>query len=131
MKRKCLEIRSFENNQLYVDEESHEEILAFASQHEKKFRHIVELILRNISTTDIFGKEEISKETKHVWAIKFKSKYIGNARIYCFVLECAPNHRHIVMCELYEQKKTTKLTQVIKNIIEKISTYEYDLNCGP
>lgn len=119
---------------LYVDKENAENILSFLQKddkYKKKFQYVVQLLIEGNETSDIFGKEGISKDVQDVYAIKlFKGG--DNSRIYCKTYELEDGSFHIIMAGLLEKKKSQKLTQKIKNLITKVSNYEYDIeNVNP
>ena len=50
-----------------------------------------------------------------------------NDRIYCKELTLNDKTFVIIAAELLEKKKTQKLNEKIKNLIYKVSSYEYEL----
>jgi hypothetical protein len=50
-----------------------------------------------------------------------------NDRIYCKEINTTDGTFIVVCAVLYETKKSTKLTQEQKNIIEKIGGYKYEI----
>jgi len=95
-------------------------------QHKKKFNHIAEIILNRIRNTDLYDKEEINKKCKGVTAMKF-FKNSSNDRIYCKEQTLADKTFVIITAELFEHKKTQKIKQKNKNLIEKVAEYEYEI----
>ena len=91
-----------------VDADNAETILAYITQdarHEKKFRHIVELIINGLRNTELYDKEEINDRVKGVTAMKlFKGQ--ENDRIYCKEFTTAGKTFVVVAAELREKKKS-------------------------
>ena len=113
---------------LYIDAENARSIMDVLESNEryiKKFKYVVYIILNEQPTKDIFGKEAISNATKDVYAIKlFKGS--ENTRIYCKTYD-VDGEFHIIMGEILARKKSQKLTKEIKKIIEKVGSYEYEI----
>lgn len=128
MQRKAIVIRKSKDGKrcLCVDLEHHESILEYAKNHQKKFNHIVKIILENLRIPDLYDKEEINKKAKGITAMKF-FKGRSNDRIYCKEFTQKDKIFTVVAAELFEKKKTQKNTQKIKNIINKIAKYEYEV----
>ena len=113
-----------------VDAENAPEILAYITRdkrHEKKFRHIVELILNGLRNTELYDKEEINDKAKGVTAMKlFKGQ--ENDRIYCKEYTTEEGKVFVVVAaELHEKKKTQKNAHKEINLIETVAGYEYEL----
>jgi hypothetical protein len=112
-----------------VDAQNAEALLAYITQdarHEKKFRHIVELILNGLRNTELYDKEAINDQAKGVTAMKlFKGQ--ENDRIYCKEFTTAGKTFVVVAAELREKKKSQKNKQTEINLIETVATYEYEL----
>ncbi len=111
-----------------IDKQNEKEILAYVNQsdrHRKKFRHILELILGGHRNSDLYDKEDIDDKCENVTAMKF-FKGQENDRIYC-VEQRTDGIFIIVAVELYEKKKSQKLTKKEIPIIQKIANYEYEI----
>jgi hypothetical protein len=127
--RTFIHIESSKNGDrhLYVDAANSREILEFIqsdSRVAKKFKHISLLILEHTWTKDIFEHEPINDEAHGVYAMKLK---VGlNPRIYCKTYENESGF-HIILSELFRHKATTKLTKELRNIIQKVGSYEYQI----
>lgn len=129
MKRKALIIKRSENGKrcLAVDEENANELLRFFKQdlrYKKKFNHIADLILENHKNTELYDKEEPSKECKGVRAMKF-FKGQDNARVYCKEISRNDKTFIVIAAELLERKKKNKLGEQELNIIKRVAKYEY------
>jgi predicted transcriptional regulator len=112
-----------------VDLETWEIISEYVSRnakHIKKFNYIVGIILKRLRNTDVYDKEEINKKSKGVTAMKF-FKGQSNDRIYCKEQTLKNKTFVVVTAELFENKKTQGINQKIKNIIEKVGSYEYEI----
>ncbi len=130
MKRTAIKIRSSDDGkrELYVDAENSKKILAYLHQdrrHAKKFRFIADIILNGLRNTELYDKEEINERSKGITAMKF-FKGQENDRLYCKEITRGDKIFVIIMIELRLKKKSQKLTQKEKNIIEKIGDYEYE-----
>jgi hypothetical protein len=93
---------------------------------QKKFNYIVNLILENIKMTDLYDKEDINNKATDVTAMKF-FKGGSNDRIYCKEETLDDKTFIVIICELFEKKKSQKNKQVHNNIINKIAKYEYEI----
>lgn len=129
MKRGCELLISVEEfkREIYIDIGNKEEILNYLYQderHLKKFRFITELILRGIKNNIVYGTEAINFNSKRITAMKF-FKGQENDRIYCQDFVNSSGKQVVIMCFLYEKKKTKKINQELRSIINKIAFYEY------
>lgn len=92
----------------------------------KKFRYIVDLILRNIRNTELYDKEDINGACKDVYAMKlFKNGQ--NARLYCKQQKTSTGTLYVIVGELLEKKKNNRVHNEEKALITKVSTYEYEI----
>ena len=131
MKRKAIIIRTNEDKTIAicVDVKNADEILGYINQserHIKKFRHICDLILSRLKNRELYDKEEINSKCKGVTAMKF-FKGQTNDRIYCKEQTLKDKTFVVITSELFEKKKTRKVTEKIKNVIEKVGSYEYEI----
>jgi hypothetical protein len=111
-----------------IDKQNEEEILSYVNQsprHLKKFRHILQLILEGHKNTNLYDKEDINEKSKNITAMKF-FKGQENDRIYC-VEQKADGIYIIVAVEVYEKKKSQKITKKEIPVINKIANYEYKI----
>ncbi|WP_317195096.1 hypothetical protein [Algoriphagus oliviformis] len=136
MKRKAELIKISEDGKkaFYLDTENSGEIKAFLESdpaNKKKFRTALELILNHRAPRDLYDKEDFEKGCEQVTAIKlFKGK--KNPRIYCQQYTDGDTERFVIIgVELLEKKKSQQLTAAEKNIIRRVSKYEYDLSPTP
>jgi len=132
VERRAVLIRESENGKkaFYLDEENSDKIFAFLKEdpaNAKKFKTALELILNHKAPRDLYDKEAIEKGCEHITAIKlFKGK--KNPRIYCQQYSDGQTEQFVIVgVELLEKKKSQKLTEKEKNIIRRISKYQYDL----
>ena len=131
MKRKCKILISSKDGKraIFLDEENSEEIRAYIDRddrHRNKFRTISNIILEGLRNSNLYDKEDINHKCKDVTAMKF-FKGQENDRIYCKEVHSTSGTHIVVAAILYEKKKTTKLTQKQKNIIEKVGGYNYEI----
>ncbi len=132
MKRKAVIFKKSDDGRrcVAVDSENATAILAYIQQdnrHEKKFRHIVSLILEGHRNTELYDKEEINDKAKGVTAMKlFKGQ--ENDRIYCKEYTTSDGKLFVVVAsELREKKKTQKNAHTENNLIEKVAGYDYEI----
>ena len=127
MLRKYIIIKDIKNVIFAIDKDNSDKIKKDLERikvnTDKIGKHYFNAIAENRCTTDKYSQENYGQEIKNVTALKFKGKSTNNARIYCKDWK-EGNNRIIVLCEFYI-KKQTKLNQKIKNIIKRISQYEY------
>jgi hypothetical protein len=130
LKRECIVIaRSADGKKaIGIDIQNKDSILNYVNQsprHLKKWKHIIQLILEGHKNSNLYDKEDISEKCKDVTAMKpFKGR--ENDRIYCKE-QNEDGLFLIVMAELYERKKTSKLSKKEIPIIKKIASYEYTI----
>lgn len=131
LKRKCKHIISSKDGKrsIYLDEENSVEILAYLNRdnrHKKKFQFIVDIILGGHKNREIYDKEEINEKCKNVTAMKF-FKGQDNDRIYCKEVHSSKGTFIVVAAILFENKKSQKVNQIQKNIIEKVGGFSYEI----
>lgn len=97
------------------------------ARHQKKFRHIVELILSGLRNNELYDKEDINHKSRHVTAMKF-FKGQENDRIYCQEFTTGDKTFVVVAAELRKRKKSQKNKQIEINLIETVAGYEYELD---
>ncbi|NOX87034.1 MAG: hypothetical protein GXO86_13925 [Chlorobi bacterium] len=121
-------IRSIFNVSLFVDEENHAEILKILSENTDRFRRAVFELLQGRYNNELYGKEDISDKTKNITAFKFKKRRGTNYRIYCkeYIDDFSPNMKKVVMIQVYN-KKTRKIDKKLKQLLESIAKYEYEI----
>ncbi len=113
---------------IYIDKLNGDSIISYVNQsprHYKKWRHIVQLILEGHKNSELYDKENINEKCKDITAMKF-FKGQENDRIYCKEQKMEGVFI-IVTAEVYEKKKSQKLTKKEIAIIEKIAAYEYEI----
>lgn len=132
MKRKAVIFQRSEDGKrcIAVDAQNAPAILDYIMQdarHQKKFRHIVELILNGFRNTEMYDKENINDKSRRVTAMKlFKGQ--ENDRIYCQEFTAGDKTFVVVVAELRERKKSQKNKQTEINLIETVASYEYELD---
>ena len=85
-----------------------------------------ELILGGHKNTELYDKEDFNKACKDVTAMKF-FKGQENDRIYCKEQSTAAGIFIIVTAEIYKRKKSGKISKKEIPIIEKVASYEYEI----
>lgn len=113
----CVDVESFDTINEYIERNN---------QHIKKFNYIVNVILNRLRVTDVYDKEDFNDKSKGVTAMKF-FKGRSNDRIYCKEQTMEDKTFIVVGAELYEKKKSKKLDNKAKQIIEKVASYEYEI----
>lgn len=131
MIRKCniLAQSSDGRKAICIDKENKETILNYIQQsprHKKKWNHIVALILGGHRNPELYDKEEITEKCKDVTAMKF-FKGQENDRIYCKEQRVKNGIFIIVTAEILLRKKTTKVSKKDIPLIEKVGSYEYEI----
>jgi hypothetical protein len=113
-----------------IDKENKQAILSYikqSSRHLKKWKHIVQLLLEGHRNTELYDKEDINDKCKGVTAMKF-FKGQENDRIYCREQKMDNGLFIIVTAEIYEKKKSDKVSKKEIPVIEKIAKYEYKID---
>jgi len=131
MKRTAVIIRTSEDGKrcIAVDCLNIKVILDYVRQderHQKKFRHICDIILKGYKIRELYDKEEIDVKSKGVRAMKF-FKGRDNDRIYCREITMGDKIFVVIASELLKGKKTQKISPRVKNIIHKVASYEYTI----
>ncbi|MEI6143035.1 MAG: hypothetical protein WCP85_27400 [Mariniphaga sp.] len=129
MKRTAKIIRSADDGKRHiaVDTENWNEILEFLKSKNliKKFDLICQVIFSGFRNSDLYDKEDINDRCKHVTAMKFKGNI--NARIYCKEVKIKDMTIVIITSELLESKKNQKNKHKEITLIEKVSSYDYEI----
>lgn len=130
MKRKAVYLEADQNGKIaiYIDQKNMNNIVAYIQQdarHLKKWMYIKNVILSNLRIPEVFDKEDIDKECKDVYAMKFfkgqendRSKRIQHKGKNCVI---------IVASELHLKKKTQKNSAREIALIESVASYEYSI----
>lgn len=134
MLRKCirLDIKKIENSlgisnkniEIYIDKDNRKNVIAFMKKEYKKTRRIFYEILSSRYNRDLYSKEEISKRTKGITAMKYKGKSRHNMRIFCKEYFDNMTNKKIVIISTY--KKKSNKSKKWRNYIEKIGGYHYE-----
>jgi hypothetical protein len=125
MKRNKVELHISSEIEFYIDEKNKGSIIDFLGEKgKKKLSYIFSRINNGKPPKNVYGSENYDNSIKNVTAIKFKGIKFNNARIYC--KDYAENKpRIIILSELLESKKQTKLTGKERNLIKKVNDYDY------
>ncbi len=131
MKRTCTKLRCSSDGKraIFIDDDNAYALYEYMKRderHRRKFEHICRIILEGLRNTELYDKEDINEKCKFVTAMKlFKGQ--ENDRIYCQEMKTKTGMRVIITCELYEKKKSNRITKKEKQIIEKVAGYEYEV----
>jgi len=106
--------------QIGIDEMNKDKILSVIRQNSDRFKKILRTIMKNEYNNELYRKEDLSKKTSNIYAMRFRRS--ENIRIYCKEYK---NGKKIIMMR-WILKKSQK-SQKIKNIIDNLGRYEYDL----
>lgn len=114
--------------QIAIDTKNASAIIEFIEQHRlnKKFDLICRTILAGIKNTELYDKEDINNKCKTVTAMKFKGRL--NTRIYCKEIKQKDRTLVVVASELHPSKKNRKNKAKETNLINKVGSYEYEIN---
>jgi len=128
-KAKIIKTNADGTRAICVDVDNYKEIIEYISRspaHKKRFNYITGIILEGLRMPDVYDKEEINDKCKGVTAMKlFKGG--SNDRIYCREQTLEDKTFVVITSELFEKKKSQKINQRIKNTIEKVASYEYEI----
>jgi len=125
MKRTKVKLSDYDRIVFYIDEKNKDSIMNFLkTKGTEKLGRIFSRINNGKPPKDVYSLENYDKSIKNVTAIKFKGKHFNNARIYCKD-DNEKEPRVIILSELLESKKQTKLTEKEKNLIKKVNDYDY------
>lgn len=127
MKRKAnlIEANKHNTTMIMVDIDA-TEILPYIMQEgvDKEFKEIRSILKENLRNVEKYKKIDISEKAKNMFEMRF-IKNGRNDRIYCKEIYNG-KIRFIVMIELYS-KKTQNIPKEIKNRIEVMGGYDYEL----
>ncbi|HDR52198.1 MAG TPA: hypothetical protein ENN90_11365 [Mariniphaga anaerophila] len=130
MKRQAKIIRSSDDDkrQIAIDSNNAIEIREFLNKNNlnKKFDLMCRTILAGIRNTELYDKENINNKCKDVTAMKFKGNL--NPRIYCKEVKLRDKTLVIIASELHSSKKNKKNKSKEINLINKVGSYEYEIN---
>jgi len=128
-KAKVIRYSSDGKRALCIDLDNWESIFEYinrSDKNKKKFNYIVGIILDNHRITDVYDKEDINSKAKKVTAMKF-FKGQSNDRIYCKEMTMEDKTFVVIAAELFEKKKDQGVKQKLRNLIEKVGSYEYEI----
>jgi hypothetical protein len=92
----------------------------------KKFWYLIERTLTQPNLYwECYEKEEINHKTKNTTAFKFLDA--DNTRIYCKEIRGDFGNYFIICSVLLTSKKVKKNNSIINNILETISSYDYNI----
>jgi len=130
VKRQAKIIRSSDDDkrQIAIDSNNAIEIREFLNKNNlnKKFDLMCRTILAGIRNTELYDKENINNKCKDVTAMKFKGNL--NPRIYCKEVKLRDKTLVIIASELHSSKKNKKNKSKEINLINKVGSYEYEIN---
>lgn len=117
------------NVEIYIDVESNKEaekIKSFLNGRleRKKFNRILYVILKHRYNDELYQKV---KGFDNVAEMRFRSKFIGNARIYCKEIH-VEGKRVIMVSLLYKTQRSIKDDASTKTAAEKISKLTYSIH---
>lgn len=131
MKRGCKRITGTKDGKraIYIDTENEAEILAYFRQdprHHGKWVDIARIILEGHHNPDLYKREAINEDCKHVTAMRF---FPGqeNDRIYCQEVTTAEGTFVVIAAVLLKRKKNDRNKARENAAIERVASYEYDL----
>lgn len=134
MQRQCFIYKSSDDGRRHIciDLQNAELILQYIKMDEKykkKFKQITEIILRRFRVPELYDKENINNNCKGVTAMKF-FKTGENSRIYCKEFTNEKGIFYVVAAEILHKKKDEGNKKKTKNLIEKVSNYDYEIIPG-
>lgn len=92
---------------------------------DKEFREIRDILKENLRNKERYCKVDVSDSAKDMFEMRF-IKNGRNDRIYCKEIS-RNSKRIIIMVELFEGKKSQQIPKQIKNRIETMGGYIYEL----
>lgn len=92
----------------------------------KKFNHIIDIILRGLHNSELYGKEDINSKAKDVTAMKM-FKRGQNARLYCKEQTNENGIFYVIVAELLPKKKDQQVKGKTKTLIEIVGSYVYTI----
>ncbi|MBL7691470.1 MAG: hypothetical protein JNM41_07740 [Flavipsychrobacter sp.] len=97
----------------------------FRDQVDEEFKQIRDIIKQGIRNKEKYCKCDVSDKAHNMYEMRFRRNG-RNDRIYCQEVSRS-GVRYIIMCELYEGKKTQDIPKKIKSRIETMGGYEYEI----
>jgi hypothetical protein len=112
---------------IMCDELNKKEIIPYIMKEgvDQEFKEIRSILKENIRNKEKYCKANVSDKAKNVFEMRF-TRNRRNDRIYCKEFSLSKK-RVIVMVELFIGKKTQSIPKKIKNRLEAIGGYEYEL----
>ncbi len=89
-----------------------------------EFKEIRDLLKQNLRNRDKYCKVNVSDRAHNMFEMRF-TRNGRNDRIYCQEVR-AGKVRYIVMCALFEGKKSNEIPSKYRSRIETIAGYEYE-----
>lgn len=114
---------------IYVDQSNAKEILPYLHTEEsieKEFREIRGLLKENLRNKEKYKKVDVSQKANDMYEMRFVRNN-RNDRIFCQEVKGEHKFRAIVMVELWVGKKSQEIPKQIKQRIETMGTYLYEL----
>lgn len=127
-KRRFIKVKSNGHDTIIVavDAENADEILPYIFENSlEEFILISSLLFENNRIKDKYCKANVSEKANNMFEMRFTKKGI-NDRIYCQEKKVSKRH-YIIMVELFKGKKTQGIPPKIKNRIETMGGYDYEI----
>ncbi len=90
-----------------------------------EFKLIRDILYQNLRNKEKYCKADVSGRAENMYEMRF-TKNGRNDRIYCQEVRKS-SIRNIVMCELFEGKKTNEIPKKYRSRIETMSAYEFEI----
>ena len=90
-----------------------------------EFKLIRDILYQNLRNREKYCKADVSGKADNMYEVRF-TKNGRNGRIYCQEIRKG-GVRYVVMCELFEGKKSNEIPKKYRSRIETMSTYEYEI----
>lgn len=128
MKRKAIHYESnlHDTTRIYLDQANASVLLRYTNRWdvEEEFKEIRKLIKEGTRNRERYCKANVSAKARSIFEMRFTNRQ-HNDRIYCME-QSVGRRRHVVMIELYENKKTQFIPQNIKSRMETMGGYVYE-----
>lgn len=110
-----------------VDEAMASEILQYlyTDTIDAEFKLIRDILYQNLRNKEKYCKADVSGKADNMYEMRF-TKNGRNDRIYCQEIRKS-GIRYVVMCELFEGKKTNEIPKKYRSRIETMGAYEYEI----
>lgn len=112
-----------------MDQSNAKEILPYLNSHEsieKEFREIRGLLKENLRNKEKYKKSDVSGKATNMFEMRFVRNN-RNDRMFCQEVRGEQKFRAIVIVELWVGKKSQEIPKQMKQRIETMGTYLYEL----